>query len=219
MKVMLTLSPQSMKVAGAAIGLSTLLGGGVDLLRRSYNSITGGSATGLVDNVVSSIRNIVTFLFIDMQAMVVRSKIQRRLILHEIPGREGDVPQDLGGKSTVLTVAGRWIYENEPQDAITQLLKQFGVIAGLFGSRVGWNWLRLEMMKALARINVPLVLACDLFTGPVLIREINFAQAGGLPNVYEYSMTLIEWNPALSLVGTLVIGGGQLATGSLNRGF
>ncbi len=217
MKVLLTLSPQSLTVAGGAIGLSALGA----TFKGVGDILTGGS--DVLQNVIggfqTAVRSFTTFLFIDLQAMMLRTKIERRLIQHEIPGREGDILQDLGGKSTAIHISGRWIFENEPQDAITQLLKTFSVIANLMGNRVGWNWLRVEMIKALARINVPLILASDLFTGPVLLKEVSFALAGGMPNVYEYSMTMVEWNPALSLIGTLAVGGSQLLTQGLTRGF
>lgn len=160
------------------------------------------------------------FIFVDLQANVVSAGLERHLVKHGVPGREGEVLQDMGGKSTKITIDGKWIYENTPDDGLSKLLAGFN---WLFGSNAGWNWVRVEMMKTLARINLPLFLACDLFIGPVLIEKVNFKYLGGQPNVYDYSFNLVEWNPALSLIGTGIVGSFQTLTGrvggGLSRGF
>lgn len=164
----------------------------------------GTMATSILDGQVPSFQNFLNnmFVFADLQANVVGTGIERHIAKHAIPGREGFVLQDMGGKSTEITVTGKWIYENSARDGLTDL---FSKISGILGSNIGWNWLRIELFKTLARINLPLMFACDLFIGPVLIEKVEFKYVGGQPNVYDYKLKLIEWNPALSIAGTLAI--------------
>ena len=201
----MTLTPQQMNL----LNLAPL---GVAALTTAAGVLSGNLSP------TSAIKNL--FIFADLQANVVSTGLERFLVKHAVPGREGEVLQDMGGKSARITVSGKWIYENSPSDALSSLL---GGFTNIFGSNVGWNWIRVEMMKSLARINLPLFLACDLFIGPVLIEKMDFKYTGGLPNVYDYVFKFVEWNPALSLVGTAIVGGFQSLTGviggGLQRGF
>lgn len=143
------------------------------------------------------------FVFMDMQASVISSGFGRKIVKHSIPGREGQVLQDMGGDSTTIRISGKWIYENEPDDVLQALFRKIPFVSQSMGTTIGWNWLRLETMKTLARLAVPMMLASDLYVGPVIIEQVNFKEIGGEPNVFPYDITLCEWNPALSIAGTI----------------
>ncbi len=188
MKVLMSLMPTHMKtLLGGALGTAAFLFAGFNLI------------------------------FMDLQANMLNTSLERHIVRHSIPGREGYVLQDMGGKSTEISISGKWIYENEPDDKLNEIFNKFlNFFSGLLGgsSGFGWNWIRIETMKMLARSNVPLMLASDLFIGPVLIERVSFSYAGGQPNVYDYQMKLIEWNPKLSIVSSLaMIPLGMVASG------
>lgn len=151
------------------------------------------------------------FIFTDLQANVNGITIERNIAKHEIPGREGTVFQDMGGRSTPIQIAGKWIYENAPEDDISRLIESTLAFAG---ANIGWNWIRVEMMKALARFNAPMLLATNLFVGPVILERFHADEVGGQPNVFNYSLNLLEFNPALSIVGNV----GLIATQLLGGG-
>jgi hypothetical protein len=48
-----------------------------------------------------------------------------------------------------------------------------------------------------------MMLASDLYVGPVIIERVGFKEIGGEPNVFPYDITFCEWNPALSVGGTI----------------
>lgn len=150
------------------------------------------------------------FVFMDLQANVQGISVERNLAGHVIPGREGEVWQDMGGKSMPISISGKWIYENKPNDAIQKIIEAAKIIKGF---NVGWNWVRVEMMKALARFNAPMILASNLFVGPVLLHKFDASEIGGQPNVYSYSLQLKEFNPTLSLLGSTALTGIQLLSG------
>lgn len=190
MKVLLTLAPINFR-SGLMLGLL--------------------AASGLATNSISKLGILV---FLDLQAADVKGQMKRRIVKHEPVGREGDIPQDLGRKSTPITVSGKWIYENPAQDSmnriIDSLLKKW--------SNFGWNWFRLETMKALASTGIPLMLATDEFIGPVLIEQFDYGRwTPGFPNVINWKLQFLELNPALSLIGSLVFGGLNWTTNQLTN--
>lgn len=212
MKVLITLTPTHLSkfsllpiVAVSAISnLGTVVESAASVLDDPKNSL-GNVSSALFNN---------AFVFADLQANVVSTSLERNIVRHSIPGREGFVLQDLGGNSTEITVTGKWIYENSGDDSIAKIFNQ---LTSILGSSVGWNWMRMEMMKTLARINIPLMLATDLFVGPVLIEKVDFKYIGGSPNVYDYSLKFIEWNPKLSIVGTIALTTYQAAIGAVGQ--
>ena len=151
-------------------------------------------------------------MWLDMQANVQDVKMKRSLVELDVPGREGGILQDMGAKCTVIKISGKWIYENKPDNEITDLIP----IVGLTG--LPWNWLRLQTMNALYRTKTPVLLASNLLIGLVMIDEMNFREAGGSPNVYEYDMTLKELNPLTSLVGN-ALGAAAVWTGFTGVGY
>jgi hypothetical protein len=174
---------------------------------RSFIGTSGIIAAGLItEKVITQHLGDFTnnfFVFMDMQASVISSGFSRKLVKHSIPGREGQVLQDMGGESTNIRISGKWIYENEPNDVINTIFRKIPFISQLMGVSIGWNWLRVETIKSLARLAMPMMLASDLFVGPVIIEQVGFKEIGGEPNVFIYDITLCEWNPLLSIGGTI----------------
>lgn len=134
-------------------------------------------------------------LFLDMQSNVVELQERRYLIEHQIPGREGGILQDLGSACARVTLSGKWIYENKPDKDIIDILPV------LTGMNVSWNWLRMQMMRYISRLRAPLFIASDVITSAVMIEDIKFRHVGGRPNVFDYTIKLREWNPALTVLG------------------
>lgn len=134
-------------------------------------------------------------IFLDMQANVVDLQDSRYLVEHPVPGREGGIHQDMGSPSATLSIQGKWIYENKPHKDIVDILGQF------ITDKIAWNWIRLQTLRLVMKMKTPLVLACDLLTTLVLIKDMRTRHVGGQPNVYEYQMVLKEYNPMLTVLG------------------
>lgn len=139
-------------------------------------------------------------IFIDMQADLLDLKMHRYLVEHQVPGREGGILQDLGSASSVITLRGKWIYENRPNEDILNIIPTLRIFENEI---VGWNWMRLQMMQLVYRFKEPMLLASDLITTFVLIEDFNATYEGGKPNVYNYTMVLKEVDPRLTLAGMI----------------
>jgi len=136
-------------------------------------------------------------LFMDLQAEVTELDMKRYLVEHQIPAREGGILQDMGSASSRILVKGKWIYENRPDHDILDLIPLLG------GSRIAWNWARVMIMQLVYRSKHWTVFASDIITTLVMIEALRIRKVGGQPNVFEYSMVLKEWNPNLTVYGTL----------------
>ena len=156
------------------------------------------TAVGAVASGIAAVFGGQFSVFLDMQANVIDLKMHRYLVEHQIPGREGGKHQDLGSASSVITLQGKWIYENKPTQDILNWIPTLGLFSG---TNVGWNWLRLQTLQQVYRFKEPLLLASDLITTLVLIEDMNFTYEGGKPNVYNYTIVLKEVDPRLTLIG------------------
>jgi hypothetical protein len=196
MKVVIVLPPTALLTLGVA---ATVLNVG----ERALNA--AGDLVNIVTGSPSRSSPGSWSVFIDMQANAIDIEMRRNLVEHPIPGREGGILQDMGSACTKLTLSGKWIYENEPDN---ELLK---VLLPIVSKNLSWNWLRLQTMYMIYRLRQPLFIASDLITSAVMIDTMNYNQIGGQPNVYNYRISLKEFNPALTLAG--IAGTGILATG------
>ncbi len=134
-------------------------------------------------------------VFLDLQANVVELEERRYLVEHQVPGREGGILQDVGSACARVTIAGKWIYENKPRRDLLDL------IPVLKSMNISWNWLRVQTMRLIHRMRTPVLIASDIITSSVMIESLKFRHVGGVPNVYDYTMILREWNPALTVLG------------------
>lgn len=195
MKVILLLSPLSMSQKQLRVLAAVSAGVAVSSILTGHN-------------IFSSI-----YLFIDTQASDITGSIRRRIAKHNILGREGYISQDLGSSSTEINLSGKWIYENPPDDPLYNSIE---LALNTVLKNIGWNWIRLNVMKTIIRFKLPLILATDEFVGPVYIEEFTYGRTGGMPNVFNWRMRLTEVDPKLSQIGGI----GSLITGVLhgNRG-
>lgn len=175
MKTVLILPPTVTAVGFAASAAANVIGG--------ISSLTGGAKLNAYN------------LFLDLQANVVELEDRRYLVEHQVPGREGGILQDVGSACARITLTGKWIYENKPHNDI------FDLIPILRNSGATWNWMRMQMMRLVHRMRSPMFIACNIITSAVMIEGIKFREVGGEPNVYNYTMKLREWNPALTVLG------------------
>lgn len=211
MKVLLTIFPHHINAIPKLKWLMYGVAGGV---------VTGNIITSMQGEGIERLGSAIStgldtgFIFADLQAEQQSGSIERWLAEHKIPGREGEVFQDMGGGGQPITISGKWIYENKPNDA---LQKSLDIANSIIGTKIGWNWVRLEIMKMLARHSMPMMLASNLFVGPVILKKFDFSEVGGQPNVYNYSLQLKEFNPALSLISSLGIGSIQVMTSVASR--
>ena len=153
------------------------------------------SVAGIGGALASMISGTGFSIFLDMQANVVELQERRYLVEHQIPGREGGILQDVGSACARLTISGKWIYENRPDNDLLD------IIPFLSTMDVSWNWLRVQAMRLIARMRTPLIIASDVMTSSVMIEAMKFRQVGGQPNVFNYTISMREWNPALTVLG------------------
>ena len=158
-------------------------------------TVTGIGGITQIPNLFDSARGF--SLFVDMQATLVDLKMHRYLVEHQIPGREGGKLQDLGSASSVITIRGKWIYENRPERDVLNLVP---VLKLFTGQTTGWNWVQMQMFQQVYRFKEPLYFASDLITTVVMIEDFEFKYEGGKPNVYDYTMILKEVDPRLTLI-------------------
>lgn len=151
-------------------------------------------------------------IFIDMQSNVVELEDKRYLVEHQVPGREGGILQDIGSACARITLTGKWIYENKPDQDILD------IIPWLNAMNLSWNWLRIQMMRLIHRLKTPLIMASDVITSSVMIESVKFRHVGGQPNVFDYTMILREWNPALSIAGIAGVTVANIVPGLINDG-
>lgn len=154
-------------------------------------------------------------VFVDMQSSLIDLKMHRYLVEHQVPGREGGIIQDLGSASSVITLQGKWIYENRPSEDILNIIPSLRIFED---KKIGWNWARLQMMQLIYRLKEPMILASDLITTVVLIEDFNFSYEGGKPNVYNYTMVLKETDPRLTLAGLVGTAGVKTIVPILQEG-
>ncbi len=206
MKVLISLFPTHMEALKGQLGL------GLGAAALNFGQFQG--SVSLPD----------LLLFMDMQAEMTGYTLERFIAEHPIPGREGQILQTMGGKVADIAIQGKWIFENVPDDSMTQLMSKISDNIG-----IGWNWIRAETFKMISRLDLPVMLACDFFIGPCIIKTFTLSEGGGLPNVFNYRILLKEWNPALtmpvSVIGNIGLGAATVATtvllggGQFNRGF
>ncbi len=197
MKVLLTIFPAHLRALPALLIAAVAKG----IVGDTLNILKGQSAINAQN----------AYIFMDLQANNQSTELSRNIAEIKIPGREGEVLQDMGGNSLEIPITGKWIFENKPNDMIEDLMSAVNLIPGI---NVGWNWARIHFMYMLARFNAPMILASNLFVGPVILKKFGAQESGGMPNVYNYSMLLKEFNPAMSLLGGAAFSGFEILSGA-----
>ena len=151
-------------------------------------SLLGDIATSLVS-------------FMDLNASELEIIEKKRLAIHDIPGRTSDWIQDMGRKSTVYRLKGKFF----AMDALVMGVQSTGLSAAfqaLYGdAAVGNSYL----LRIIEQFGVPIPFITGLDIAEVLIAEVKLKKWGGKPNYVDYDMTLVEYRklPTFGKLGAL----------------
>jgi len=144
--------------------------------------------------------------FMDLNASHIKTINKKRVSVLDIPGRQNDWLQDMGRKSTVYKLKGKFF----AMDSMVQGLQTSALSAifqALYGDAAVGN---CTMLTQLTNLGVPVPFMNKLDISEVFIADAIFDQRGGRPNYVEYDITLVEYRK-YPLAGKL----GALAAASL----
>jgi len=147
----------------------------------------------------SMIDSLVTFM--DLNAEYVELNERKRLAVVDLPGRDGDWIQDMGTKSVVYRLKGRFFAIDAFQIGL-QTSPLSILFQGLMGDAAIGN---IQLLRAIQRSGVPIPFLNRMEISEVLIHTFKPSQVGGKPNWIYYDMTLIEYRrlPTLLKMGAL----------------
>lgn len=142
--------------------------------------------------------NLVTFM--DMNAEVVRMNEEKRLARIDVPGRQGDYIQDLGGKSVEYHLEGNF-YGVDPNEGQQQ--SPFSPIFKATFDNVAVG--QIKLLQMLQRSGVPTPFICEYGIAEVIIRRLEVEQIGGKPAYIRYSLDLLEYRrlPLIAKMGAM----------------
>jgi hypothetical protein len=145
------------------------------------------------------LRSLVTFM--DLNAEVMTMDEKRRIAVIDIPGREGDYIQTMGGKSRVYYLKGHFFDLDSfvPGLQASPLSYIFQQLTG--DAAVG----NVQLLTQLERLDIPVPFLSRMEISEVLIWRTKFTDKGGRPNRIAYELFLIEYRrlPILGKLGTL----------------
>jgi hypothetical protein len=112
----------------------------------------------------------------------VKVAFERRIVQHEVPGREGDIIQDLGSKSKVITFSGVFMttrgspgYDADAQTM--DLLKKFED-------------------KDVMDLTFPIPFSSiGIGSTKVVIKNVSISDEAGRNDYKDYEITCVEWRP------------------------
>ena len=141
--------------------------------------------------------------FMDLNASHVTLNDRKRLSVVDVPGRASDWIQDMGTKSTVYKLKGKFFALDSLQPGI-QASPLSIVFQGLMGDAAVGN---TQLLRQIQRLGVPVPFINRFEIAEVLIASITLDQEGGRPNWVTYDMTLIEYRrlPTLAKMGALAL--------------
>lgn len=155
-----------------------------------------GAPSSLVGDMLTSLVS-----FMDLNASELEIIEKKRLSVIDIPGRTSDWIQDMGRKSTVYKLKGKFF----AMDSMVPGLQSSAlsvVFQALYGdAAVGNSYL----LRQIQQFGVPIPFISKLDIAEVIIADVNIKAQGGRPNRVEYSMTLIEYRklPTMGKLGAL----------------
>ena len=143
-----------------------------------------GSPSSLIGDLATSLVS-----FMDLNASEIEIIDQKRLSVVDIPGRGSDWIQDMGRKSTVYRLKGRFFAMDmlNPGQQASGLSFAF---QALFGDAAVGNTYMLRLME---QYGLPIPFISKFEISEVLIAKTNIKAWGGKPNYVDYDMTLIEY--------------------------
>lgn len=174
-------------VAATAIGIGAKVATGIaPHISAMFSKDANRDATDLGAITKEIIKELVTFM--DLNAQVIKIKEKRRIAVIDVPGREGDYIQNLGGKSATYTVSGKF-YRSDPKAGTSQSPFS-GVFKTMFGNiAVG----QAQLMTLLVRTGVPVPFMCEYGMAEVIIKEFDIEVPEGQPEYINYTIDMIEY--------------------------
>lgn len=141
--------------------------------------------------------------FMDLNASNVTINDRKRLSIVNVPGRTGDWIQDMGSKSVVYRLKGKFFALDALQAGI-QASPLSIVFQSLMGDAAVGN---TQLLRQIQKFGVPVPFINRFDIAEVLIANIVLDQEPGRPNWVKYDMTLIEYRrlPTLAKMGALAL--------------
>lgn len=186
------------KIVNYGLTAGLMLGAVAPYIGKDLSSDGGQSQIGdMLTSLVS---------FMDLNASGIEMIHKKRMSIVDIPGRQGDWFQDMGRKSTVYKLKGRFFAMDSMVPGL-QTSALSGVFQALYGDAAVGN---VNLLTQIAQLGVPVPFINKLDIAEVVVVEFKSEQLDGRPNYVVYNMTLVEYRK-------LPIGGklGALAASSL----
>lgn len=174
-------------VASTAVGVGAKVATGIaPHISAMFSKDANRDASDLGAITKEIIKELVTFM--DLNAQVIKINEKRRIAVIDVPGREGDYIQNLGGKSAIYIVSGKF-YRSDPKSGTSQSPFS-GVFKTMFGNvAVG----QAQLMTLLVRTGVPVPFMCEYGMAEVIIREFDIEVPEGQPEYINYTIDMIEY--------------------------
>ncbi len=144
----------------------------------------GGSDNTTIGNALTSLVS-----FIDLKASGIKLLERKRMSVADIPGRQGDWIQDMGRKSTVYKIKGRFLDLDGLQPGI-QNSPLSTIFQSLYGNAAIGNQ---YLLRTIQDLGVPIPFICRLDICEVIIVAADYDDKGGQPNYIPYDLTLLEY--------------------------
>lgn len=148
-----------------------------------------------------ALASLVTFMDLNASHVVINDR--KRLSIADVPGRSNDWIQDMGSKSAVYRLKGKFFALDALQPGL-QASPLSVVFQALMGDAAVGN---TQLLRQIQRFGVPVPFINRFDIAEVLIASITTEQVGGRPNWVHYDMTLIEYRrlPTLVKMGALAL--------------
>lgn len=189
--------------AGVAFGVAATV---VPAIVPHFNDMVSNDANRDANDlgvaVKAAIRSLITF--VDMTAKVLDVTEERRLAVIDVPGREGDYIQNLGGKSARYRISGTF-FRTDPKEGTPQ--SPFSTIFKAMFDNVAVG--QVNLLTMLARTGVPVPFICEYGMAEVIISKFLWSVVAGNPETVNYTIDMIEYRrlpSLLKMVGLAALG-------------
>lgn len=185
------------KVLKYATVAETMIGSVAPFVRTAFKK-PETLQQGLGGEILASL---VTFMDLNASHVVINDR--KRLSIVDVPGRSNDWIQDMGSKSTVYRLKGKFFALDALQPGL-QASPLSVVFQALMGDAAVGN---TQLLRQIQRFGVPVPFINRFDIAEVLIANIMIEQEPGHPNWVNYDMNLIEYRrlPTLAKMGALAL--------------